>query len=117
MRPLCSFTLVMEALVICFAALVAMRLTDVGGGTIWAVAGPAAGLCVLLCGVLSRRWAVPVGWAVQAGLVVSGLVVPMMYVLGAVFAVIWFCSVRFGRRVDELKAARAAAAESAPAAS
>ncbi len=110
MRTLCSSTLIGEVLLLLFAALVAMRLTDVSTATIWAVSGPAMVLCILLCGALGRPGAVAVGWALQIGLVASGFLLPTMFVLGAVFAGLWWCSVHYGRRIDALKAARAAAA-------
>ncbi|WP_377271451.1 DUF4233 domain-containing protein [Peterkaempfera sp. SMS 1(5)a] len=109
MRTLCSSTLIGEALVILFAALVAMQLSDVPHGSLWAVSGVAMALCVLLCGMLGRRGGVALGWALQAGLIASGLVVPAMYGLGVVFAGLWWCSVHYGRRIDAIKAARAQA--------
>jgi hypothetical protein len=108
-RTLCSSTLIGEALVILFAALVALRLSDVPAGPLWAVSGTAMALCVLLCGALNRPGGVALGWALQIGLIVSGAVVPVMYGLGAVFAGLWWCSVHYGRRIDALKAARAGA--------
>lgn len=108
MRALASATLVTEALVIGFVGLVAMRLGDIPAGTVWAVCGVAMALCVLLCGVITRPGAVGAGWAIQAGLVLSGFVVPVMFFLGAAFAVLWWASVRYGRKVDAIKAARAA---------
>jgi Protein of unknown function (DUF4233) len=109
MRTLCSSTLVAEAMVIGFAALVAMRLSDLSTGTVWLVSGIAMALCVLLCGMLSRPGAVPVGWAVQAALIASGFVVPMMFGLGVVFAGLWWAAVHYGRKIDAVKAERAAA--------
>ncbi|MFI2608596.1 DUF4233 domain-containing protein [Kitasatospora sp. NPDC018619] len=109
MRTLCSSTLIGEALLVMFAALVAMRLTDVSTAEIWTVSGIAMALCVLLCGMINRPGAVQIGWALQIGLIASGLVLPTMYALGAVFAGLWWCSVHYGRKVDEFKAARAAA--------
>lgn len=109
MRTLCSSTLIGEAFVVLFAALVAMRLSDVPHGTLWAVSGVAMVLCVLLCGMLGRPGGVALGWALQIGLIASGTVVPTMYGLGAVFAALWWCSVRYGRRIDAIKAARAEA--------
>jgi hypothetical protein len=44
----------------------------------------------------------------QIGLIASGLVLPAMFVLGAGFAALWGASVHFGRKVDAIKAARAA---------
>ncbi|SFB98986.1 DUF4233 domain-containing protein [Streptomyces aidingensis] len=109
MRQLCATTLAMEAIVIGLAALVASRMSDLPAGTLWTVSGAAMVLALVLCGLVGRvRGAVSLGWALQAGLVLSGLVVPMMFVLGACFTALWWASVHFGRRVDELKAARAA---------
>ncbi|MFE4515938.1 DUF4233 domain-containing protein [Kitasatospora sp. NPDC056783] len=109
MRTLCSSTLIGEALLIMFAALVAMRLSDVSSGEIWTVSGIAMALCVLLCGMISRPGAVQIGWALQIGLIASGFILPTMFGLGVVFAGLWWCSVHYGRKVDDFKAARAAA--------
>ncbi|MED7953265.1 DUF4233 domain-containing protein [Streptomyces sp. BE303] len=116
MRTLCSSTLIGEALLIMFAGLVAMQLSDVPAGTVWTVSGIAMALCVLLCGMINRPGAVAVGWALQVGLIASGFVLPTMFGLGLVFAGLWWCSVHYGRKIDEIKAARTAAAEPAPAA-
>ncbi|MYR60029.1 DUF4233 domain-containing protein [Streptomyces sp. SID625] len=119
MRTLCSSTLIGEFFVIGFAALVAMKDPDLSMGTVWTVSGVAMVLCVLLCGMLGRPGGVALGWALQIALVASGVVVPVMYFLGAVFAGLWWASVHFGRKIDEAKArfaARAAEAEAASAA-
>ncbi|WP_441246116.1 DUF4233 domain-containing protein [Kitasatospora sp. McL0602] len=108
MRTLCSSTLIGEALLIMFAALVAMQLSDVSGAVLWTVSGVAMVLCILLCGMLGRPGAVAVGWALQLGLIASGFVLPTMFVLGAVFAGLWWCSVHYGRKIDVIKAARTA---------
>ncbi len=110
MRTLCASTLIGEAIVVLFAALVALRLTDIPAGTIWLVSGIAMALCVLLCGMITRPGAVAIGWVLQLGLIASGLVLPTMYGLGLVFAGLWWCSVYYGRKIDAIKAARAAVA-------
>ncbi|MEV7779414.1 DUF4233 domain-containing protein [Kitasatospora sp. NPDC088351] len=109
MRTLCSSTLIGEALVVLFAALVAMQLSDVPTVTVWTVTGVAMVLCILLCGMINRPGAVAIGWALQVGLVASGFVLPTMFGLGVVFAGLWWCSVHYGRKIDEFKAARTAA--------
>ncbi|MFJ6796668.1 DUF4233 domain-containing protein [Streptomyces sp. NPDC091268] len=113
MRTLCASTLIGEFFVIGFAGLVAMKNPDLTQATVWTVCGIAMLLSVLLCGMLSRPGAVQIGWALQIGLVLSGLVVPMMFFLGAVFAGLWWCSVHYGRKIDSIKARWAAAQESA----
>jgi hypothetical protein len=110
MRTLCSSTLIGEFFVIGFAGLVAMKQSDLSMGAVWTVCGIAMVLCVLLCGVLSRPWAVVVGWALQLGLIVSGFVVGTMFVLGVIFAALWWASIHFGRKVDEIRARHSAQA-------
>jgi hypothetical protein len=114
MRVLCSATLAAEVFVIGLAGLVAMSLTDVPTGILWAVCGAAMALCLVLCGMTERRAFLPLGWGLQGALVLSGLLVPAMFLIGGIFAAIWWASVHYGREVDRLKALRAAAEQAAP---
>ncbi|WEH41821.1 DUF4233 domain-containing protein [Streptomyces sp. NBC_01218] len=119
MRTLCASTLIGEFFVIGFAGLVAMKSDDLTTATVWTVCGIGMLFSVLLCGVLTRPGGVALGWALQILLVVSGVFVPVMYVLGIAFAALWWASVHYGRKIDEAKArwaALAAEAETAPAA-
>ncbi|MEU0915708.1 DUF4233 domain-containing protein [Streptomyces althioticus] len=111
MRTLCSSTLIGEFFVIGFAGLVAMKQPDLSTGTVWTVCGIAMFLSVVLCGMVGRPGGVALGWALQIALIASGVFVPMMFFLGAVFALLWWASVHFGRKVDEAKARFAAQAE------
>jgi hypothetical protein len=110
-RTLCSSTLIGEFFIIGFAGLVAMKDPDLSMGTVWTVCGIAMFLSVVLCGVVTRPGGVALGWALQIALIASGVVVPMMFVLGAIFAALWWASVHFGRKVDEAKAEFAARAD------
>ena len=111
MRTLCSSTLIGEFFVIGFAGLVAMKQPDLSTGTVWTVCGVAMFLSVALCGMVGRPGGVALGWALQIALIASGVFVPMMFFMGAVFALLWWTSVHFGRKVDEAKARFAAQAE------
>ncbi|MEV6009942.1 DUF4233 domain-containing protein [Streptomyces sp. NPDC051976] len=104
MRTLCASTLISEFLVIGFAGLVAMKNPDLTQATVWTVCGIAMALCVLLCGVLTRPGALAVGWALQIGLIVSGFVVGTMFILGVIFAALWWASIHYGRKVDVARA-------------
>ncbi|CAL9444110.1 DUF4233 domain-containing protein [Streptomyces sp. enrichment culture] len=108
MRTLCSSTLIAEFFIIGFAGLVAMKEPDLSMGTVWTVSGIAMGLCLLLCGLVTRPGGVALGWALQAGLIAAGFVLPLMFLLGVMFAGLWWASVHFGRKVDEAKARFAA---------
>ncbi|MFE2095772.1 MULTISPECIES: DUF4233 domain-containing protein [unclassified Streptomyces] len=112
MRTLCSSTLIGEFFIIGFAGLVAMKDPDLSTSTVWLVSGIAMVLCVLLCGMVTRPGGVALGWALQLALIASGVFVPTMYFMGAVFAALWWASVHYGRKVDEAKARFAAQAES-----
>ncbi|GLX52366.1 DUF4233 domain-containing protein [Streptomyces sp. MB22_4] len=109
MRTLCSSTLIGEFFVIGFAGLVAMKDPSLSVSTVWLVSGIAMVLCVLLCGMVTRPGGIALGWALQLALIASGVFVPTMYFMGAVFAGLWWASVHFGRKVDEAKARFAAA--------
>ncbi|WP_172385959.1 DUF4233 domain-containing protein [Streptomyces sp. MNP-20] len=111
MRTLCSSTLIGEFLVIGFAGLVAMKDPDLETSTVWTVCGVAMALSVLLCGMVTRPGGVQLGWALQAALIASGFVVPIMFFMGAMFAALWWASVHFGQKIDEAKARFAALAE------
>ncbi|MEU1406918.1 DUF4233 domain-containing protein [Streptomyces sp. NPDC005728] len=112
MRTLCSSTLIGEFFIIGFAGLVAMKDPDLSTTTVWLVSGIAMVLCVLLCGMVTRPGGVALGWALQLTLIASGVFVPTMYFMGAVFAALWWASVHFGRKVDEAKARFAAQSDS-----
>ncbi|CAL9570914.1 MULTISPECIES: DUF4233 domain-containing protein [Streptomyces] len=112
MRTLCASTLIGEFFIIGFAGLVAMKDPDLATSTVWLVSGIAMLLCVLLCGMVTRPGGVALGWALQLALIASGVFVPTMYFMGAVFAALWWASVHFGRKVDEAKARFAAGARS-----
>ncbi|MFI6287737.1 DUF4233 domain-containing protein [Streptomyces sp. NPDC051018] len=114
MRMLCASTLIGEFFVIGFAGLVAMKSDDLSMTTVWTVCGVGMLLSVLLSGMVTRPGGVQLGWALQIGLVLSGFVVPMMFVLGVCFAGLWWASVHYGRKIDEVKARWAAQGEAQP---
>ncbi|MFB8126564.1 DUF4233 domain-containing protein [Streptomyces bacillaris] len=116
MRTLCASTLIGEFFVIGFAGLVAMKLDDVSMAVVWTVCGAGMVLSLLLCGMITRPGGVQLGWALQVALVLSGFVVPMMFILGLVFGGLWWASVHYGSRMDEDKARWAAEREAGEAA-
>ncbi|WP_370345656.1 DUF4233 domain-containing protein [Catenulispora sp. MAP5-51] len=105
-----------EVLVILFFALVAMKLSDLSSGTVWAICGPGMVLAALLCGMLRKPWAYTVGWVLQAALIVAGFVITDMFFVGGCFALLWYWALKAGRQIDAEKAAAYAAYEAAQAA-
>lgn len=104
MRGIAAAVLVFEGMVIFFATLVALDLSDVDDATLWWVGGAASVACVLAAGLLGRRGGYQVGSALQVLVVAAGLVVPVMFFLGVVFAALWFFALYLGRRVERLRA-------------
>jgi Protein of unknown function (DUF4233) len=105
-RTLASSVLVGEAFVLFFATLVATDLADVSDGAAWAVGGGAAVLSLAVTALLRFRWAYVAGSLLQVLVVAAGLVVPVMFFLGAVFAALWVLALVLGRRVARLQAGR-----------
>lgn len=102
-RSLASIVLGFETIVVFLAALVFFGLgalppvLALGGGAV---------LCVVMLAtiaLLQYEWAYAVGWAIQAIIVVSGFLNPVMFLIGAIFAAMWvYCMVN-GSRIDHQK--------------
>ena len=103
-ESLLSITLVIEAVVLFFASLVAFGLKVLEPALpAWAaLALGAAGIVVLLAttAVLRYRWGVALGWVWQAALIALGILLPLLYVVGAGFALLWIYCFTRGRRID-----------------
>lgn len=111
MRTLASSVLLSEAFVIFFATLVATDLSDVEGSTLWLVGGGGALACLVVAGLLGRRVGYLLGSVLQVLVIAAGLVVPVMFFLGAVFAALWCMAIYFGGKADRLATALPPAAD------
>jgi hypothetical protein len=105
-RGIAASVLVFEGLVVLFATLVALDLSDVDDATLWWTGGSLAVACVLAAGLLGRPWGYQVGSALQVLVIAAGFLVPAMFVLGAVFAALWFLALHLGRKVARMQAAQ-----------
>lgn len=108
MRMFCASVLFFEAIVVGLAIPVALSLTDADPVLVAWGFGLLAVACLVCAGLLGRPWGVSVGWVLQVCVLLTGLVVPAMLVLGLVFGGLWVAALRYGRRVDAIKASRAA---------
>jgi hypothetical protein len=104
-RGICAAVLVFEGMVVFFAMLVALDLSDVSHAVLWWIGSASLVACVVLAGLLRRPWALAAGSVLQVLIIGTGAVVPTMYFLGALFAGLWFLAIFLGRRVDRFKAA------------
>jgi hypothetical protein len=102
MSRLSATVLLLEAVVIALTALPAVNLEHVAP----LAAGLAAGLltvaAVLLAALARRRLAVTLagGSLLQVLVIASGAVLPVMYILGGIFAVLWVTGIWLGHRVE-----------------
>jgi hypothetical protein len=107
MRRMAASVLVFEAFIALFFGLVVGKLDHSDG---WVAAVALGAASVLLSGMMRFRWAYGAGWVLQAGFIVSGVFVTDMYVLGAIFAALWWAGLHYGAKADQIKAERMAAA-------
>lgn len=102
MKRLCATVLIMEAIVLCLAAPVAVQMSHVAPRSAWLTGGVAAAVAVVFAGLARRVLPATLagGSLLQAFVIASGAVVPAMYFLGAVFAVLWATGIWLGYRVE-----------------
>lgn len=101
-----SIVLAAEALTVFLASLVAFGLDAlhplppaaalIGGGVLLVAV-------ITTAGSLRHRWAVIVGWVLQAVLIATGFFVPAMFFLGVVLAAMWTYAIVTGTRIDRSK--------------
>ena len=104
MRRLCATVLIMEAIVIGLAVPVAITIEHVPRGSAAVAGGVLAGAAVLLAAVVGRPrqgWALTAGSLLQVAVIAAGVLVPAMYVLGALFAALWATAIWLGYRFRE----------------
>jgi len=104
-ESLLSIALLLEAVLVFFIVMVAFGLKLL---PIPVVFGGGAALVALLL-VAGRLAGGPVGvwigWVLQVALIALGILLPLMYFIGAIFAAIWIYCFVIGRRLDRRKAA------------
>lgn len=102
---LCGTVLISEVFVIYFAALTGYGLRPVALEWVLIGATVLALVCLLAVVLLPRRRGqrrpgIALGWAAQVMILAGGFVMPAMFFVGAVFAVMWAVGVYWGRRID-----------------
>lgn len=102
---LAAMTLALESLVVFFATLAGSRLSSVEPTIVW---GGGTGLalgCLLAAAAARHRGGLVAGWLVQVLVLGTGVLVPAMFVLGAIFVAMWVWLLLVGRRIDRDRAA------------
>ena len=103
-RSLCATVLLVEAITLGLTTPVMITLGDVPKGTALSIGlGLAAG-CIVIAGLLRAEWAYWLGHAIQVAAIGLGFVVPLMFVLGPIFAVLWGTAYGVGRKIERERA-------------
>lgn len=109
MRVLGSTVLVFEWLIIALGVPVAINTAGVPARGAWVFLGVTTVLIVAAIALITRPVGVALGWAVQVCLLMAGLVVPLLAVLGLLFAALYFAAIRLAQRVDQARRAQVSA--------
>lgn len=104
MRGMCSAVLFFEAIVFGLATPVMVTVYDVDLSTALWIGLSLATASILVIGFLSRHWGYWLGHGLQVAAIALGLVVPIMYLLGSIFAGLWAGAYLLGRKIQADKA-------------
>ena len=101
-KRLCMTVLIMEAVVIGLGIPVAIQIDHLAPGSALTAGGVAVGAAVIFAGLTRRLLTAALvgGSLLQVFAIVSGIIVPVMYFLGAIFAALWIIGIFLGRHVD-----------------
>lgn len=113
-RGMCAAVLSLEAVTLGLTTPVMVTLGDVPLGTALAIGLGLTLACLLLAGMLRKEWAYHAGWVIQGAAIGLGFLVPMMFFLGAIFALLWGTAAFLGRRIETERAAAYAAYDEQP---
>ena len=108
-RGMCAAILCLEAITLGLTTPVMVSVSDVALGTALGIGLGLMVVCLLLAGMLRTEWAYALGWAVQVAAIALGFVIPLMFVLGAIFALLWGTGYFLGRKIERERAAAYAA--------
>jgi Protein of unknown function (DUF4233) len=110
-RGMCAAILSLEAVALGLTTPVMINLANVPWRTACWIGLGLCVACLVLAGLLRSEIAYLAGWAIQVAAIGLGFVVPMMFVLGAVFALLWGTAYFLGRKIERERAAAYAAFE------
>jgi hypothetical protein len=108
-RGMCAAILSLEAVALGLTTPVMINLANVPWRTACWIGLGLCVACLVLAGLLRSEIAYVVGWVIQVVAIGLGFVVPMMFVLGAIFALLWGTAYFLGRKIERERAAAYAA--------
>lgn len=110
-RGMASAILTLEAIVLGLTAPVLIRIAHVSPSRALPIALGLCLACILTAGMLKRPWAYGLGWAIQYAAIALGFLVTTMFVLGAIFWLLWWGALALSRKIDRERVAAYAAYE------
>lgn len=99
-ESLVSIALGLEALLVFFVTMAVFGLREVSPGVAFGGGAVLFVLLVIAAAYARFGWAIWLGWGMQVVLIALGLVLPVMYAIGAGFAAIFIYCFLTGRRLD-----------------
>lgn len=103
-RAMCAAILSLESIALGLSSAVMIALADVRPAVALTVGLGLAVLCLLTAGMLRAEWAYALGTAIQVAAVVLGFVVPIMFFIGGLFALLWGTAYFLGRKIERERA-------------
>jgi hypothetical protein len=97
---MCAAILSLEAIALGLTTPVMINLAGVPWRTAVAVGLGLCVACLVLAGLLRWEAAYLAGWAIQVAAIALGFVVTMMFLLGAIFALLWGAAYFVGRKIE-----------------
>jgi Protein of unknown function (DUF4233) len=101
---MCAAILSLEAVVLGLTTPVMINLAQVPWRTAFWIGLGLCAACLVLAGLLRSEVAYAAGWVIQVAAIGLGFIVPMMFVLGAIFALLWGTAYFLGRRIERDRA-------------
>lgn len=102
-RTLASMLLAFESFVVFFATLVAFGLKVAEPVAVWSVGLSLAFLMILTPAVLRSNASYYWGWTLQFFTLLTGIWVPLMWLVGAIFVCLWIWAMLAGTTIDKAR--------------
>ena len=104
-ESLLSIVLILEAALLFFATLTIFGLKALEPAPAFLGGGIFIVLLVVTSRLVRYRWGVWLGWVLQAALIATGFLIPIMFLVGAGFVALWvYCFIK-ARDVDRQRVA------------
>lgn len=102
-RALASMALAFESFVMFFATLVAFGLKVADAPVVWGVGLSLTFILILLPAVLGSKASYYFGWLLQILVTLTGIWVPLMWLVGTIFIGLWAWAMIAGSTIDRAR--------------